>query len=548
MRAEDSHRHALVRCPPTSGVEAPRTPTFDPETALPRHPSPRSMSPAAPFRAEESQKRSHTSFSEAPTLVRNSSINSTSSQRQKPGDHDVSARPRPTVAEAPVIRSIFPQYDPELPLAEQRYYPTQASPTNIPRAVISKRPYSPALSEQRSLPSPRSPRAYVGSPMSAPPTVGSFPAGILDVVKRVADSTEELRELWKAANGWRVSASEGRSFCLEMTRYVILRLYRRKPKLTLESSVESNIHTLSSSTQPLYTLRVDPTSTSALLTLTRQDPNKAARDSTSAIFTGSPKIGSPKIGSSRATTVVEVLTTTLEETTRRLPPNDGLVALLYPRAAANMAIDLSAKTNRPIDEAIQQTAERECARLVWDDDSGHYYLVHPVMATPFIVQIATSPAWSRVEYTLEHPELPLNIAKLTRDGRGGGFMDIDTGVAGRIDSFYIIDVAISALLVVAISEEKGQKCEVFAAPPKSSAPMTPKGKKDFKIEEMEIDLESQMGDGIGKTKEKSDLPRSTRGVLKVLSLTFRLAIWLLSITFKAVSAIIIAASSCLTRN
>lgn len=44
--------------------------------------------------------------------------------------------------EAP-MRSIFPVYDPTKTLAEQSYKPTQASPTHIPRTQISRSPYSP---------------------------------------------------------------------------------------------------------------------------------------------------------------------------------------------------------------------------------------------------------------------------------------------------------------------------------------------------------------------------------------------------------------------
>ncbi|KAK8172148.1 hypothetical protein BKA80DRAFT_262188 [Phyllosticta citrichinensis] len=43
----------------------------------------------------------------------------------------------------PVMRSIFPRYNPNLRLSQQAYKPTQASPTHIPKDKISKSPYSP---------------------------------------------------------------------------------------------------------------------------------------------------------------------------------------------------------------------------------------------------------------------------------------------------------------------------------------------------------------------------------------------------------------------
>jgi hypothetical protein len=459
---------------------------------------------ASPIAQLAELPRSYTSLSDAPTLVRSQSIASHSSIA-KPKIYSYSPSSGSSSAE-PMIHSIFPRYNPALPLEQQPYYPTQASPTHIPRTVISKAPYSPGLEDR------------MRSPLSAPPTVGRFPSGIQDVpVVRKPSTTEELKELWKVTNGWRVSASEGRSFCLKMT-----------------SAIEVPVHTLSSDTQPFYTLRLDPTSTSAILTLTRHDPNKSVRGSIS------PKA----IGKSAAGT--EALSTTLEESARHLPPNDGLVALLYPRAAANMVIDLMSKPNGPGSEAITEAAEMECGRLVWDEDSKKYYLVHPAMATPFGILISSSPAWSRVEYTLEHPELPQNLVKLIRDGSGGGFLEVDTGVAARIDCFYIVDVAICAILLVAVTEEKAKNIERFDAPPTSvSVPNTPKGKKPVKVEEMEVDLESQSS--LADKKGKSNLPAPTRGALGLLFLAFKFVVWLLTVAVNAAASLIIFISGCLTK-
>ncbi|KAI9744438.1 MAG: hypothetical protein M1818_001967 [Claussenomyces sp. TS43310] len=448
--------------------------------------------------------RSHTSFSDAPTLVRS----------QSNASHGSIARSRPhnfsRVGEPNMIRSIFPRYNPELPLERQQYYPTQASPTNIPRAVISRVSYSPGLDEGT---------LDMGSPLSAPPTISTLPRGIQDMTLKHVDpsTTEELKALWKVTNGWRVSSSEGRSFRLKMT-----------------SAIDTPTHVLSSATQPFYTLRLDPTSTSALLTMTRHDPNKAKR-----------------LSSSKPGAGLEVLTTTLEEPARRLPPNDGLVALLHPRAASNMALDLS---NRPnCDEhTIKIAAEHECARLVWDADARQYYLVHPALSTPFRVTIENSPAWSRVEYTLEHPQLPKNLAKLTRDGSGGGVLEIDTGVAATIESYYVADVAICAVMLVAIEEEKKRNVERFEAPPAPLALLSPKSgkvKKATKVEEMEIDLESQNSSSDKNTKEKKrKLPAPTRGILGLLTLMFKLVVWLLTKCVSVLASLIIGISTCLSKS
>ena len=360
---------------------------------------------------------------------------------------------------------------------------------------------------------------------------GRFPPGLQNETVMEPSSNDEMKELWKVSNGWRVSASEGRSFCLKMT-----------------SSPEEPVHTLSSATQVFYTLRLDPTSTSAQMMMTRQDPSRSVKDST-------PKLGT----SSKPNTGMEVMSTTLEEPARRLPPNDGLVALLYPRAASNMVIELANKPNRRDDqEQIQQAAERECGRLVWDEDSKRYYLVHPAMSTPFHVSVHTSPAWSRVEYVLEHPELPRNIVRLVRDGAGSGFLEIDTAVAAKIDCFYIVDVAVCAVVLVAVAEEKAHDVERFEAPP-VLPPVSPRStaskkwkresgrrERDLKMKEFEMDLESQSsvkGKNKGKEKEKEKIP----GFLGLLWMLIKCFVWSIVMFFKALAKIIIFVSSCLTR-
>ncbi|TAQ90737.1 hypothetical protein B7494_g901 [Chlorociboria aeruginascens] len=451
--------------------------------------------------------RSHTSLSEAPTLIRS---NSNSSHTSLVGRLNQSTAPR----EEPIMRSIFPRYNPELPLEYQQYYPTQASPTHIPRAVINRPQYSPSINERSA--------SGLQSPMSIGRAPGTFPRGVQDEAILEPSSNEELRALWKVTNGWRVSASEGCTFCLKMT-----------------SAAEEPIHTLSSATHPFYTLRINPTSTSAIVTMTRQDPAKASKDSSL-----------PKLTSSKPNPGLEVITTTLEETARRLPPNDGLVAVLFPRAASNMVIELANKGNRQDDNAVYAAAEHECGRLVWDHDSQKYYLVHPAMNTPFVISISSSPAWSRVEYALEHPELPHNLVRLVRDGSGTGFLEVDTTAAARIDCFYIVDVAICAMLLVATTEEKGHNVERFNAPPAflpifPNSPKTPKSaksirsikpKKAVKMEEFEIDVESQ--DSLKGKKYKKEKNDEVPGCCGLIWMLLKFGVWVVAMAFKAIGAVI----------
>ncbi|KAJ9148732.1 Acetylserotonin methytransferase-like protein [Coniochaeta hoffmannii] len=362
-------------------------------------------------------------------------------------------------------------------------------------------------------------------------------------------STDELKGLWKVTNGWKASISEGRTYCLKMT-----------------AEKDTPVYNLSSATQPFYNLRVDPTSASAYVTLTRHDPHKSYR--------GVPPPTSSSASTSSKTDSKnwqEALTTTLEEESRRLPPNDGLVALLYPSAATKMALD------RPDDPAAVARAEQECARLVWDADSSNYFLVHPALAMPFCVTVERNPAWSRTEYTLEHLESPQHVARLTRDGTGTGWLEVDTALAAKIDAVYLVDVAVAALVLVAHKDDQFARVEVFEPPPamrvspdgsvrsarnSTSGRFSRQSKRDTKtekkrdkkskrgggsrMEEFEIDVESQNSESWKlerkeKKQKKDKLPFAIRVVKGLLKATF----WVVTIGFRALAAVVAGLAKCL---
>ncbi|KAI8963614.1 hypothetical protein F5Y11DRAFT_139984 [Daldinia sp. FL1419] len=489
-----------------------------------------------PVPASEVPPRVDTAFSGTSTLVRSESNRSRSSIAKRPLEEPSV----PNVPE-PAIRSIFPQYDHTLPFDRQEYYPTQASPTHIPRTVISR---------QSHIPNAQSPpvRSPIRSPLSAGSTQRWPRRPQEPPVIPPVNTTDELRDYWKVANGWKASAVEGRTFCLK-----------------LMPEKDTPIYNLtSSSMQPFYHMRIDPTSASAYVTLSRHDPSKPykAKEPNSSPRSSSGILGALREAESKAWQ--EALVTALEEPSRRLPPNDGLVSLLYPSGAAKVALE------RPDDMQAVMAAERECARLVWDEDSQNYFLVHPALATPFCITIDRNPAWSRTEYTVEHIESPHHIAKLTRDGTGEGWMELDTLVAGRIDSYYIMDVAACALLLVANLDEKNVLVEHFEPPPpahlrksssnsdfrRSSSRLSAKilGKKEKKkrgrLEELELDLESQASSLGGKLnikdKDKEQLPGTARTILKLLGFGFKCVIWALTLAFKALMALIVGLSKCLT--
>jgi len=364
---------------------------------------------------------------------------------------------------------------------------------------------------------------------------------------------------------------------------------------------EAPIYTLSSAqSQPFYSLRVDPTSASALVTLSRYDPSKPFKGNTSSGGSGggSP---SPRASSSSKHEAAnkhdakhwqEVLGTTLEAASRKQPPNDGLVAQLWPTAAARLALD------RANDAATVMMAEQECARLVWDADSGNHYLVHPALAMPFCVTVERHAAYSRVEYTLEHIESPVHLGRLTRDGTGAAWLEVDTSIASKVDAVYLVDVVVAALVLVAHADDQFTHVETFEPPPaigdpsggssifgggrgsrasftgsrrerRNSRSSRASGRRDSRreekerqkelsnshnkksaksrMEQFEIDLESQTSEfaKIDIKGDKEKLPGAARGIIALLTVTFKCFIWCATLLFKGLMALVAGLARCL---
>lgn len=527
-----------------------------PSSAQPAEPIIQRPAPAAVI---DPPPRCGTAFSEAQTLVRENSTMSRSSIAKLP----LSPDPNQHGEAAVPIRSIFPEYNPALPLAQQNYYPTQTSPTRIPPEAISRRLYSPTSDSHPASPrngnNPQSPPLH--SPRSAntanttttstrkwPPTrtnEAAHPSAPPEF-----SSTEQLREYWKVANGWKASASEGRVYTFKVS------CERDAPVYTLASK----------SQQPFYRLKLDPTSTSAYVSMARFDPTKVYKPPVPPKDGAGGSSESVNMSGSKETAAKgwqEVLATTLEGSERRHAPNDGLVAMLFPSVAAKVAIDTQ-YTNA----AANATAERECARLVWDDDSNSHFLVHPALAMPFCVTVERNPTWSRTEYTLEHIESPQHLARLTKDGTGTGWLEIDTGIASKIDSVYLADVAVAALVLVAHADGEFNRVEVFEPPPSirsgrnsrqdrsssrisrlSSRIGTGEKKKIGKsrLEEFEIDLESQTSDlKKHSSKDKDGVPGCARITISVLGALFKCFIWLATVAFKTLTGLIGLFAKCVT--
>jgi hypothetical protein len=118
-------------------------------------------------------------------------------------------------SEAQPIGSRFPQYNPQIPLAQQQYRPNQATLASFRRDPASKEVTKTTVMYPRSIQNLRDPTNQL-SPVSA--GSATFPSMIQNMPPPQYSTPQELEELWHAANGQDIR-DKGRTFALRMNRY-----------------------------------------------------------------------------------------------------------------------------------------------------------------------------------------------------------------------------------------------------------------------------------------------------------------------------------------
>ena len=150
----------------------------------PRQTTPPSKMPPPPPRSRPASPRSTSS---SPTLVRHGSIASTATH-------------------SPVMRSMFPRYDPSVPLTHQKYHPNPESRPIMPHRITdaSNSPsYSPSLYSQMGNMSPKFAKPDVGTPrtLGGRRSTSPFLAPQGSTHASNFSTPEELLDLWSIANG-----------------------------------------------------------------------------------------------------------------------------------------------------------------------------------------------------------------------------------------------------------------------------------------------------------------------------------------------------------
>jgi hypothetical protein len=365
-RAHIANSHA-ARTPPQATM-----PTFDSppqHRALPPNPMAqedyyRAHDPRVPSSSEDQNIRQGTpvlnraaspAFSTCETLVR---ANSTATRAGR------SMSPQQEVP----MRSMFPVYDPTLPLRNQTYQPPQASPTHIARTQISRSPYSSDSYVPHS-------NVRTNSSTVAPPPPKPFftPSHLLD-------------NLWLATNGQEEPAVQ--IYTLRMHRATAANptiTFGTTPSVPFYSLAQSNLaggHEIPSIMNELLIQRHHPTQP-RVLPIAHLD-----------------LIAPPSLDTGVFNPQQQEATTLLTSIYPKLAALQALDAAANSPAASHIAFTdpgaQSPAAQRLAEDVLAGAAQRECCALAWTRDDpqqqpnpwaqhipseGSYQLHHPTLGT-----------------------------------------------------------------------------------------------------------------------------------------------------------------------
>jgi hypothetical protein len=269
------------------------------------------------------------------------------------------------------MRSMFPVFDPTKHITQQAYKPTQASPTHIPKAQISRSPYSPDFYVPHS-------KVVADGSTSPPPKPFFTPSNLLD-------------NLWVAANGQDEPTVQ--LYTLRMHRATAANptiTFGTTPSLPFYSLAQSNLaggHEIPSIMNELVIQRHHPTQPRVLPishleliappSMDRNVFDPHQQEPVTLLTSIFPKLA--------ALQALDVAANS---------PAAGHIALADPGATSPAA-------QRLAEDVLAGAAERECCALTWSRDpptqqtnpwaqhlpsEGTYQLHHPTLGT-FPIQI-----------------------------------------------------------------------------------------------------------------------------------------------------------------
>ncbi|KAH0370156.1 hypothetical protein KCU65_g2904, partial [Aureobasidium melanogenum] len=489
---------------PTSvaSIESDARPSFSSPTST--------RSPDSSMSSSSPQSEAAASTRRRPAVaIRKISIDTTSSETRSDfsgptlvrSNSGSSAQPKVV---SPPIKSMFPEYDPSLPLSQQRYYPTE----NLPRPSLERN----ARYHHQTL-------ADVPSPTSPTPAAG----------------LSQLQALWNAANGQNGVFQSER-----------IKLTMHRDEIGVGSTA-TEVRFGSREGRTLYS--VSPSDASSELTVRRHHPAR-----TVIVPVAQLDVASLHTDAKHETTIFlqQAALNALEAaaTTHRA----NAIAQYDPRASSPQAAQLAF-------DAVAEAKARESCQLVriplgvsaYGVEQYSYELRHPCAGT-FAISVdgpfdftKKSSAKITLHQPINHDKPLAKPPKLICLDLSTETLEVDVASFRRLQSKYMIDSAICAVLAVAFAEssmaETKKKAESFEAPP-----LRPKLKKEVQKRNAKSCWRRSKKPGkkeVGDDKEK--LPSVTRGILFLLGFSFEAIVWLLGLGVKVLSKVVVCASGMVSK-
>jgi hypothetical protein len=548
-------RQASVRSTPPRSLQrqvSVRSATSQPLQRHASKSSQRSRFPPSPDRRWQDAQTPISEYGVSPstTLARNSFM---SNQQWTPITPQQSDLP---------MRSMFPVFNPNMPLGQQAYRPQGVVPSaTILPDLISKSPYSPSFNSALLLPEK------------------SDPVYITPLV--------DLDSLWNTANG-KLSAPDPKHFTLKMFKKEAEK--GGKEKIIFGPAEDQPFYSLSKThtkaedgddhellVQRHHTVEED------ILPISHLDLHPPPPPTLSKAKRGSVDSEVPSTAQHVAT-ITPILATLHALEGAAKTPQAQTIALVDPNATSPAAARLA-------ERAVTEATQRESCAVAWTATnalSGKYELQHPSLGVFTIVTCGDIK--SAVEFGVVKGQTSISIlnpyasmspmtgSPVSAGSRGSaatavdhehdvlarldfqeGCMHIDAASIQSLGNLYLIDVCVSTLLSVAIAEGKRPEDPglVFAAPPPSllSVKGTSKKIKTPKIKEVtEIApkpakkakkprpvtlMANSLGLGFEHLAEKEDLPRITKAILTLLGISFKGAVYLVGFGVKVLAQMVI---------
>ncbi|SMY22022.1 unnamed protein product [Zymoseptoria tritici ST99CH_1A5] len=429
---------------------------------------------------------------------------------------------------SPPMRSMFPRYDPSRPLDGQQYYPTARAP-------------SPATFDSDKV-------SKIGSPIERHSLKRYDSAvGLVNGYEHIpAAGHADLEAVWKAS--CEEFPCEGRKVQFGLHQPA------SGTAIAIGTSLEDLIFSMETDTQP-----IQPDASPAApkqFTVNKHNPTAPSSTQVAQLTLPEHTTGITSTKESSTTTIFPQAAALAAIASISNSPQAQAIATFDPTAsspeAARMAQDAVAVAfSRYCCDLTKRTRVRDSLGSV----VAHYDLRHPTLGVCAVTvtksQSEASNSGPRAKIAVHHPSA--TPAAVSAETLELAFLDfahdacvLDLPGLLALDSHFVIDTVVCALLAVAVIENDALVREMvtFEAPPKTPVGFKGKSgveggeKKWFKRTESKKRREKQRK-VVKKVKDEDELPGLARATIAVAGFGLKAAVWVVGTGVKVTAKVVI---------